>query len=123
MKKILVADDEEYIRELVCTTIGLGSYEIFKATNGEEALEMAKKVKPDLMLLDVRMPKMTGFEVCKAIKDDPETRGIYVIILSAFDLDEDKRQGTDAGANDYFVKPFSPIALLDKVSDILDNKN
>ena len=55
---------------------------------------MAKKVKPDLMLLDVRMPKMTGFEVCKAIKDDPETRGIYVIILSAFDLDEDKRQGT-----------------------------
>ena len=123
MKKILVADDEEYIRELVCTTIGLGSYEIFKATNGEEALEMAKKVKPDLMLLDVRMPKMTGFEVCKAIKEDPETRGIYVIILSAFDLDEDKRQGTESGANDYFVKPFSPIALLDKVSDILDNKS
>lgn len=120
MKKILIADDEEYIRELVCTTIGLGSYDIYKASDGEEALKLAKEVKPDLMLLDVRMPKMTGFEVCRAIKDDPATRDIYVIILSAFDLDEDKRAGTDAGANDYFVKPFSPIALLDKVSDILD---
>ncbi len=122
MKKILVADDEEYIRELICTTIGLGSYDIYKAHDGEEALEMARKVQPDLMLLDVRMPKMTGFEVCKAIKDDPATRDIYIIILSAFDLDEDKRAGAEAGANDYFVKPFSPIALLDKVSDILEDK-
>lgn len=120
MKKILVADDEEYIRELVCTTIGLGSYEIFKAENGREALEKAREIKPDMLLLDVRMPEMTGFEVCKALKDDPETRNIYIIILSAFDLDEDKEKGKEVGANDYFVKPFSPIALLDKVSEILD---
>jgi len=120
LKKILVADDEEYIRELVCTTIGLGSYEIFKAENGREALEKAREIKPDMLLLDVRMPEMTGFEVCKALKDDPETRNIYIIILSAFDLDEDKEKGKEVGANDYFVKPFSPIALLDKVSEILD---
>ncbi len=122
MKKILIADDEEHIRTLVATTIGLGQYDVIEASDGEEALNMAKSEAPDLMLLDVGMPMMIGFEVCKKLKSDPSTASIYIIMLTSFVQEEDKQLGRDAGANDYFEKPFSPTALLDKIAETLKDK-
>lgn len=119
MKKILIADDEAHIRELVATTLGIEQYEIYEAKNGKEALDKAREIVPDLMLLDVGMPIMDGIEVCRQLKAEPATDGIHIIMLTAYGQSDDKAQGTLAGADDYFIKPFSPTALLDKIHDIL----
>ena len=119
MKKILIADDEAHIRELVAATLGSEKYEIFEASNGKEALNEARSIAPDLVLLDVGMPVMDGIEVCRLLKEAPETTSIRIIMLTAYGQDSDREHGATAGADDYFVKPFSPTALLDKVHEIL----
>jgi len=83
MAKILIADDEKDIRELVAFTLKRAGYEVISTTNGEEAYQTATQIIPDLILLDVRMPRMTGYEVCKRIKSNPQTEGIPVVFLSA----------------------------------------
>jgi len=83
MAKILIAEDERDIRDLVAFTLRFAGHEVFTATNGEEALEMAPKVTPDLILMDVRMPRMTGYEACKAMKGNPDLKDIPVVFLSA----------------------------------------
>ena len=83
MAKILIAEDERDIRDLVAFTLRFAGYEVFAASNGEEAVEMAPKVNPDLILMDVRMPRMTGYEACKAMKADPDLKDIPVVFLSA----------------------------------------
>lgn len=123
MKKILIADDKAHIRELVATTIGSGQYEIFEASDGEEALQIAQREHPDLLLLDIGMPCLDGFEVCRILKGEPETASIHIIMVTAYGLDEHREKGLAVGADDYFTKPFSPTALLDKITDVLEGSD
>lgn len=120
MKTILIVDDEIKVRKLIEVTLAEENRKIFHASSGEEALELARKVQPDVILLDIMMPgKLDGFEVCKAIKEDPETKQIYVLMLTAKGQQVDKKQGFAVGADDYFVKPFSPMELVEKIEHIL----
>lgn len=120
-KKVLLADDEEGILALVSATLGGDrEYKILVARDGEEALSIARREKPALLFLDVLMPKMDGFEVCRALKRDPTTSHIKVIMLTAMTQESDKRKAVEAGADDYFTKPFNPMALLQKVDQVLD---
>jgi two-component system alkaline phosphatase synthesis response regulator PhoP len=119
MKKILIADDEEFIRELIAATINRGDYELVEAKDGIEALDLARKEMPDLIVLDIKMPGIDGFKVCKELKSEPETASIKIIVLTAFGQDEDIRKGKEAGADDYFLKPFNPIDLMNKIDGML----
>lgn len=122
MKKLLIADDEVGIRSLVRMTLEDEAFEILEASNGEEAVELSRKHLPQLILLDVMMPGLTGFEVCRTLKSDPETKGMTVIMLTARAQDVDLEEGRSAGADDYFTKPFSPVALIRKVEEVLAGK-
>lgn len=119
MAHILVAEDERDIRELIKFTLTVAGHKITEATNGEEAVELAKEHIPDLILTDVRMPKMTGYEACRILKDTETTQHIPVVILSAKGQDEEIDQGRDAGADDYIVKPFEVMQLTTRVAEIL----
>lgn len=120
MAHILIAEDERDIRELIKFTLTFAGHQITEAVNGEEAVEKAKEVLPDLIMTDVRMPKMTGYEACKAIKAYETTAHIPVVILSAKGQDEEKDLGIESGADEYIVKPFAPDELTRRVAEILD---
>lgn len=118
MKKVLLAEDDESVRALVAAILNSdGRYQFLEARNGVEALEVARREKPELILLDIRMPEMDGFEVCRHLKMDPTTRDMTIIMLTALAQEEDKVQSRQAGADGYFTKPFSPTALLKRVAD------
>jgi PleD family two-component response regulator len=118
--RILVVDDEPHIRHILEFTLEKAGYQVFTATNGEEALEKMSEVKPNLVLLDVMMPKMDGFEVCRKMRQDFVLNQIPVIILTAKgDLNE-KVKGLEGGANDYLVKPYSNEELLLRVKNVLE---
>ena len=119
-KKVLLVDDEEGILSLVSATLGDDDrYGILLAGDGEEALAIARTEKPDVVFLDIMMPKMNGFEVCRQLKSDPATSSIVVVMLTAVAQDADRCRDQQVGADDYFTKPFSPTALLDKVEEVL----
>jgi two-component system, OmpR family, alkaline phosphatase synthesis response regulator PhoP len=119
-KKILIADDEIHIVQIVKFNLEKrGGYKVLTAKNGEEGLELAKQEKPDLILSDVMMPKMSGFEFCQELRKDPEIKNIPFIILTAKGQESDIKTGEEIGATDYITKPFSPKALLNKVLEIL----
>lgn len=117
--KILVADDDPSLRFLVTETLSEGSRRLLQACDGLEALDLARKELPDLILLDVAMPGMTGVEVCEALKADSRTRHIPVVMLTAKDKPQDRERGLAAGAEAYLTKPFSPLQLLHLVEDLL----
>ena len=120
MKKILIVDDEEKVRKLVEVTLSVGGLKILHACSGDEALKIAREAKPDVILLDIMMPGgLDGLDVCRLLKKDPDTKGIYIIILTAKGQQADKNEGLASGADDYFVKPFSPMELMDKIHKIL----
>ena len=120
IKKILLADDEEPVRALVTATIRDDTrYKILEAKDGIEALEIARKEKPDIILLDIMMPRMDGFEVCRHLKSDPKTSSISIIMLTALAQNTDKDKAREVGANGYFAKPFSPTALIKKLEEVL----
>ena len=119
MAKILIAEDERDIRDLVAFTLRFAGYEVFTATNGEEAIELAPQVKPDLVLMDVRMPRMTGYEACRALKANPDLKDIPVVFLSAKGQESEIQQGLESGAEDYLLKPFAPDQLTNRVKAIL----
>jgi two-component system, OmpR family, phosphate regulon response regulator PhoB len=121
LKKLLIADDELGIRRLVRMTLESDQYEIIEAADAQEALGMARAHRPELVLLDVMMPKGTGFDVCRALKQDPETKDITVVMLTARSQKSDVAEGEVAGADDYFTKPFSPVHLVRKVDQILED--
>lgn len=123
MRKLLIADDEEGVRSLVRMTLDTGAYEIIEASDGEAALALAREHRPDLLLLDVMMPKLSGFEVCQALKENPATAGITIVMLTARAQESDRTHGEETGADDYFTKPFSPVALLRKVEDVLGERD
>ncbi len=123
MKKILIVDDQQEVRELVSVTLEIGSHEILTASNGSEALEIARSAHPDVILLDVMMPGgPDGIEVCRRLKSDESTQDIYIVILTAKGQDADRQRGGDAGADDYFVKPFSPLELMQKIDTVLTDQ-
>jgi DNA-binding response OmpR family regulator len=119
-RRVLVADDDDALRRLIWTTLGAQHFELLQAVDGEQALQIARDEHPELVLLDVNMPKLDGFEVCRQLKTEPETSGIKVVILSARGADTDRARGREAGADDYFTKPFSPVQLLNKVYALLE---
>ncbi|MGD1992558.1 MAG: response regulator [Anaerolineae bacterium] len=119
MTKILVAEDERDIRELIAFTLRFAGFDVRLAKNGAEAVEMVEAEDPDLIILDVRMPKMTGYEACRKIKADPETKETPVLILSAKGQEVEIQQGLDSGADEYILKPFVPDELVAQVKDIL----
>lgn len=122
MAKILIAEDEPDIRDLLSFTLQYGGFEVIAVPNGIEAIERAGKDKPDLIMLDVRMPKMTGYDACKALKSNPETSAIPVVFLSAKGQEAEVKAGLEAGALDYILKPFAPDLLLKRVRELLDRK-
>lgn len=119
MAKILIAEDERDIRDLVAFTLRFAGHEVFTAGNGEEAVDLAPKVNPDLILMDVRMPRMTGYEACKAMKANPDLKDIPVVFLSAKGQESEIQQGLDVGAEAYMLKPFAPDQLTTRVKEIL----
>lgn len=120
MKKILIVDDRLEVRELVEVTLRVKDYSILQASSGEAALETVKAEKPDLILMDIMMPGgMDGLEATRIIKNDPESKDCTVIILTAKGQQADREKGLEAGADDYFVKPFSPLDLIRKVEEVL----
>jgi two-component system alkaline phosphatase synthesis response regulator PhoP len=117
--KVLVVDDEEYIQHILNFSFGAEGYEVITAANGAEAVEKAVNEKPDVIVLDIMMPKMDGYEACKKLKSDPQTKAIPVILLTAKGRDVDRRLGSEAGADDYVVKPFSPGRLIERVEGMI----
>ncbi|MBN2003881.1 MAG: response regulator [Anaerolineae bacterium] len=119
-KRILIVDDEAFIRVLLMQTLeeleDLG-VEILSAADGQEGLELALSEQPDLVFLDVMMPKLSGYEVCRQIKSANEK--IYVVLLTAKGQTIDKEEGTDAGADEYVTKPFDPDYILNRAAELL----
>ncbi|MFO7742579.1 MAG: response regulator [Anaerolineae bacterium] len=119
MPKILVAEDERDIRELIGFSLRFADFEVVLTQDGKEAIEKASAENPDLILLDVRMPKMSGYEVCRLLKEDPSTSDIPIVFLSAKGQEKEIEEGLHSGALDYIVKPFAPDELAHQVRDIL----
>jgi CheY-like chemotaxis protein len=120
MAKILIAEDERDIRDLVAFTLRFAGHEVVAVENGAEAVEAAPIEMPDLILMDVRMPRMTGYEACQNIKADARVQHIPVVFLSAKGQDSEIQAGLDAGASEYLLKPFGPMELTEKVRELLD---
>jgi DNA-binding response OmpR family regulator len=117
--RVLIVDDDPLIRNVVRAVLEDGSYDLEEAASGEEALRAASRRPPDVVLLDVMMPGLDGFEVAERIKKDARLKEAVVVMLTAKDAPEDRRRGLEAGADAYFTKPFSPLELLSTLSGIL----
>lgn len=121
-RKILIVDDEAHLRMLIEQTLEDlqdKGVELLTAGNGEEALETIKAEKPNLVFLDVMMPKMSGFDVCHAVKNELGMKEVHIVLLTAKGQEFDKQKGQEAGADLYMTKPFDPDALLAKAKEVL----
>lgn len=119
MAHILIAEDERDIRELINFTLMFGGHTVTTAANGEEAVEKAGQTRPDLIMMDVRMPKLTGYEACRVMKTMDALKDVPVVFLTAKGQDEEVQNGIEAGAVAYILKPFSPEELNRRVAEIL----
>ena len=119
-KTILVAEDEPDIRGLIKFSLEFIGLTVVEATNGQEAVDMAPDVNPDLIMLDVRMPKLSGYEACKKLKEQDATRDFPVVFLSARGQDQEIKYGLGLGAVEYILKPFAPDELQKRVSSLLE---
>ena len=119
MAHILVAEDERDIRELIAFTLTFAGHTITQAANGAEAVEKAPDIKPDLIMMDVRMPKMTGYEACRQIKQIDAMKNTPVVFLSAKGQEDEVQTGIEAGAVAYILKPFAPDELTRRIAEIL----
>ena len=118
-KKILICDDEPYVIESLSYLAKREGYEVVTAEDGEDGLAKAKENLPGLIFLDVMMPKKSGFEVCRQLKRNERTKGIYIIILTARGEEFDETRAREVGADEYITKPFSPRKLSEKIHGIL----
>jgi CheY-like chemotaxis protein len=123
MPRILIAEDEPDIRELIALTLQFGGYDVVTTKDGVEAVEVAQKEPFDLILMDVRMPRMTGYEACRRLRDHEATRHIPVVFLSAKGQEAEVQAGLEAGANQYILKPFAPDGLTRKIHEILNGSH
>ena len=121
-KRILVVDDEIYIVHILEFSLTMEGYSVLTASDGEEALKLIDSERPDLIVLDIMMPKIDGYEVCRRLRQDEQFTDLPVILLSAKGRPIDREAGLQAGANDYITKPFSPRKLLGKISELLERK-
>lgn len=119
MKTVLLADDEANLRLLVRTTLSDPGYRLLEASDGEEALQVARAEHPDLLILDWMMPGLSGMEVAESLHEDPITAGIPVLMLTAKGHDKDRERAQAAGVRAYLGKPFSPLELLETVDHVL----
>jgi len=119
LKKILIADDDENIREMLTYLLEDNGYIISHAVNGADALAKAAKLRPDILLLDIMMPVMNGYEVCRSLKKDPLLKDTYIIMLTAQGQIAEQERGKEAGADEYIVKPFNPGEMVARVKIIL----
>ncbi len=119
MTKILIAEDEKDIRDLIALTLQFNGFEVISAKDGAEAVELAPTQTFDLIMMDVRMPRMTGYEACREIKNLPGLENIPVIFLSAKGQESEVQEGLDAGAAAYVLKPFAPDDLIRKIKEVL----
>lgn len=118
-KKILIIEDTEFMKKLISDVLKEADYEVVTASSGEEGLQKAREEKPDLVLLDVVMPGMDGFEVCKILRDDESNNLMPIIMLTAQENEDDKLEGLELGADDYIIKPFNSRELVSRVRNTL----
>ena len=119
---ILVADDEEDLRELVSYRLSRSGYEVVEAVDGQEAFELATERTPDLMVLDVMMPRLDGYELTRRVREEDSLRSVPVILLTARSQETDVSRGFDVGADDYLKKPFNPDELVARVRAVLGRR-
>ncbi len=118
---VLLVDDDPVILKLLQVNFEMEGFHVSTAQDGVEGLEKARAERPDIVLLDIMMPRMDGLEVTKALKGDPETSGIPIILLSAKAQAADIQAGKETGADDYMTKPFDPLELLERVNQLLED--
>lgn len=118
-KTILIADDEPYVIRSLSYVLQREGYGVESAADGQEAMARIEALRPDLVFLDLSLPRLDGFQVCGQIKDRPDLRSIYVIILTARGQREDRTKGLQAGADAFMTKPFSPKEIIDKLRQVL----
>jgi CheY-like chemotaxis protein len=120
MTKILIAEDEPDIRDLVSITLQFAGFEVITVNNGAELVERAPQIMPDLILTDVRMPRMTGYEACRVLKEMPQMAAIPIVFLSAKGQEDEVKAGLAAGGEAYILKPFAPDLLVKHVKEMLE---
>ncbi len=121
-KKMLIVEDEGDILELLSAIFeDIGDYEILCARDGEEAIRMAQDDNPDIILLDILLPKMNGYEVCQSVKSDPTMSHIKVLVISGVAQKSNRQKAREVGADAFIAKPFDPIALVKKVEELLSS--
>jgi len=118
-RKILVVDDEKELVKLITFNLSIAGYNVLSAKNGIEALEISEQENPDLIILDIMLPRIDGWEVCRRLRQNPHTTNIPIIMLSALSEVNDKLRGFDLGIDDYVTKPFSPRELVVRVKRVL----
>ena len=119
MTKILIAEDDQDIRELVVLTLQFSGFEVVAVEDGSLAVENAQAQAFDLILMDVRMPRMTGYEACRRLKEDEATKDIPIVFLSAKGQEQEIQTGLDVGAADSILKPFAPDTLVNTINNVL----
>ena len=120
MKRILIVEDQADIRKLIRMTLEFENYEIHEASDGSFGLRMAQAIKPDVMLLDVMMPgELDGLQVCQRIKSDPAMKLTKVVLLTARGQQKDREAGEQVGADEYLIKPFSPLQLIETLERLV----
>ncbi len=119
LRQILIVDDESSIRHILDFSLDAEGYRVLQAADGAEALDIAVAKSPDLIIMDVMMPNLDGFETCRRLKTDPRTKNIPVVLLTARATKSDRRLGREAKADAFITKPFSPQNLLDTVQSFL----
>jgi len=118
-KKVLIVDDSETMRSILSMRFEVSGYDVIIASDGEEALEKAKKEKPAILILDLMLPKINGYEVCQMLKFDEKYKDLPIIILSALDQQEEREKAVKSGADAYFIKPFDLDLLITKVKSFV----
>ncbi len=118
-KRILVVDDEPHVVRTLTFVLEKEGYQVLTAGNGEDAINQVYESKPDLMFLDVMMPKKNGYEVCGELKNDSNLKNIYIIMLSAKGQEADKEKAMNLGADEFMTKPFSPAGVVSRVRELL----
>jgi len=118
---VLVVDDEPFILRSLSFVLERAGFVVRQARNGDEALEVLRDARPRVAILDVMMPKRSGFEVCEIVKGDPDLRGTYVILLTAKGQESARDRGVEAGADEYMTKPFSPSRLVERVTEVVNS--